>query len=155
MNIKSFKTILETTKETQFILWDGTLVPPHFHITEVGVVEKKSIDCGNQLQNDRRVFIQLWYSNDASHRLSSEKILKIIAQAEKNWDIEALEIWIEYQTETIGWFNLEFNGKWVLLPTSTQCKAQDACAPKSKPKIRLNTLGNKIEIQETQSSCCI
>jgi len=35
------------------MLENGTMVPEHFHVTEVGVVTKHFIDCGGTVRNER------------------------------------------------------------------------------------------------------
>ncbi len=48
MNITDLLTALRThaDKPIRFLLPDGGLIPAHFHITEVGHVLKRFIDCG-------------------------------------------------------------------------------------------------------------
>jgi hypothetical protein len=54
-----------------------------------------------------------------------------------------LDVEVEYQSETIGKYHLEFNdGKFKLIATQTNCLAQDKCGiPPSKLKVELKTLG--------------
>ena len=61
-----------------------------------------------------------------------------------------LEVEVEYQSDTIGKYGLDFNGKEFLLTTKqTACLASDACGiPAEKLKIKLSDL-QAIE----QSSC--
>ena len=46
MLISEFISILLKTSDLEFRFQDGKSVPPHFHITEVGLVSKKFVDCG-------------------------------------------------------------------------------------------------------------
>ena len=47
-----------------FQLPDGSLVPEHFHVTEVGKVTKHFIDCGGVLRKEEKINFQLWNAND-------------------------------------------------------------------------------------------
>ena len=78
MKLSELKNILSGLNSVEFILENGELVPNHFHVTEVGMVEKKFIDCGGTLRNERVVNFQLWTSSDYDHRLSAEKLSGII-----------------------------------------------------------------------------
>jgi len=62
--------------------------------------------------------------------------------------MEDLEIEVEYQAETIGKYDLEFNGKnFVLVSKQTACLATDSCGiPQEKLKVNLAEVS-------TQNSC--
>jgi hypothetical protein len=57
--------------------------------------------------------------------------------------IEDFDIEVEYQSDTIGKYDLEFNGKtFILKSKTTACLAQDACGiPSEKEKNNLIELG--------------
>ena len=115
MKLSEFKTQLSTVKELNFVLPNGTVVPSHFHITEVGQVTKHFIDCGGTVRNEKVVNFQLWEANDFDHRLAPQKLSDIIALSEKQLGIEDAEIEVEHQSDTISKFGLEFsNGKFLL-----------------------------------------
>ena len=111
MKLSEVKQILPTLDNVEFQLENGTFVPEHFHVTEVGVVTKNFIDCGGVIRNEKAVNFQLWDANDFEHRLKPNKLLNIIQLSEDKLNIEDLEIEVEYQSNTIGKYNLEFNGK--------------------------------------------
>ena len=46
MTLAEIKSALQTLETISFKLPDGSLVPSHFHVTEVGKVTKHFIDCG-------------------------------------------------------------------------------------------------------------
>ena len=46
MTLEQIKEILPTLENVEFQLENGTFVPEHFHVTEVGVIQKNFIDCG-------------------------------------------------------------------------------------------------------------
>ncbi|WP_291073741.1 DUF6428 family protein [Empedobacter sp. UBA5987] len=147
MKLSRIKEILPTLENVEFQLEDGTFVPEHFHVTEVGEITKKFIDCGGVIRNEKVVNFQLWNADDYEHRLKPGKLLNIIRLSENKLGIEDSEIEVEYQSTTIGKYDLEFNGKhFILKNKKTACLAEDACGiPSEKPKVKLS---------EIQSSSC-
>jgi hypothetical protein len=150
MKLSEIKTKLAELNSVDFELQNGTKVPDHFHVTEVGVVLKHFIDCGGTIRNEKMANFQLWNANDTDHRLKPQKLLNIIELSETKLGIEDLEIEVEYQMETIGKYGLEFNGNsFVLMPKFTDCLASDSCGiPQEKKKVRLS------EIPVNNNSCC-
>ncbi|MEM6299722.1 MAG: DUF6428 family protein [Bacteroidota bacterium] len=151
MNLSSLKLALQKLENIAFQLPDGTLVPRHFHVTEVGKVTKHFIDCGGTVRHEEVVSLQLWNANDYDHRLHPEKLVNIIELSEKTLGIGNLEIEVEYQGNTIEKFGLDFDGKNFLLTTKqTDCLAKDNCGvPTQKPKVRLSDLQKGV----TQTAC--
>lgn len=139
MKLSEFKSILEKQENIAFELPNGELVPAHFHVTEVGQISKRFIDCGGKLRNEERINFQLWEANDYDHRLHPEKLMKIINISEEKLAITDEEIEVEYQGATIEKFGLAYNGKqFVLTSKSTACLALDACGiPVEKVKTAL------------------
>ena len=136
MKLTELKTCLRGLKTLSFTLPSGALIPPHFHVTEVGQVTKHFIDCGGSIRREKKVNFQLWEANDFDHRLAPQKLSDIIALSENKLGIEDAEIEVEYQGETIGRYGLEFNGAgFVLTATQTNCLAPDKCGiPPQKQK---------------------
>src|SRR5687768_4957987 len=150
MKLSDFKQQLSSTQELDFILPNGKAVPRHFHVTEVGQVTKHFIDCGGTVRIEKAVNFQLWEApSDTDHRLAPEKLIKIISLSEKVLSVEDAEIEVEYQSDTIGKYGVEFNGKHFMLTTKhTHCLASDSCGvPKEKQKVKLAE-------PNTKQSCC-
>ena len=139
MKLSEFKKALNTIDEIHFQLPNGTLVPSHFHITEVGKVSKHFIDCGEKLRKEDLINFQLWQADDYNHRLHPKVLLKIISLAENSFDLEDLNIEVEYQRETIGKYGLTFSGEtFLLINKLAECLDPKKCGiPTSKPKIRI------------------
>jgi hypothetical protein len=139
MRLSELKKHLEKSESVNFILQNGTPVPEHFHVTEVGVVTKHFIDCGGAVRNEKVANFQLWDALDFEHRLKPQKLLNIIGLSEKVLGMEDLEIEVEYQAETIGKYDLDFNGKdFILRAKQTACLASDSCGiPQEKLKVNL------------------
>lgn len=154
MTLEQIKEILPTLENVEFQLENGTFVPEHFHVTEVGQITKNFIDCGGTIRNEKVVNFQLWNADDYEHRLKPGKLLNIIQLSEEKLGIENAEIEVEYQTETIGKYDLEFNGKnFVLKNKLTACLAEDACGiPSQKQKVNLSELNNTC--CTPNSGCC-
>ena len=66
------------------------------------------------------------------------------------------EIEVEYQSTTIGKYDLDFNGKdFVLLNKKTACLAQDQCGiPAEKQKVKLSDMNNEPSCCNPGGSCC-
>jgi hypothetical protein len=142
MKLSEIKNILPTLTEVSFVLPNGSRVPEHFHVTEVGMVTKHFIDCGGTVRDEKAVNFQLWEANDFDHRLAPQKLLNIIELSEKVLGIIDQEVEVEYQGETIGKYGLAFNGKSFMLTTkTTACLASDSCGiPQDKQKRNLADL---------------
>jgi hypothetical protein len=142
MKLSEVKIALEKLDKIAFKIENGSEVPPHFHITEVGKITRHFIDCGGTERNETKVNFQLWEADDYDHRLSPKKLLTIIKMAEDTLGLNDLEVEVEYQAETIGKFGLSFDqNTFVLVNTQTDCLAPDICGiPVEKPKRKLSDL---------------
>ena len=149
MTLEQIKSILPALENVEFALESGQFVPEHFHVTEIGMVTKNFIDCGGTIRKEERVNFQLWDANDFEHRLKPGKLLNIIKLSEEKLGIGDFEIEVEYQSETIGKYDLDFTGKhFVLKNKMTACLATDACGiPPQKEKLNLS------ELQQQKGSC--
>jgi len=157
MKLSQVKALLPTLDNVVFKLENGTFIPEHFHITEVGMITKHFIDCGGTIRDEKTVNFQLWNANDFEHRLKPTKLLNIIELSEKQLNIEDVEIEVEYQSDTIGKYSLAFDGKYFILQNkTTACLANDKCGmPQERQKIKLSEL----QIAKTlhcspNSGCC-
>jgi hypothetical protein len=136
MKLSEFKSNLNKLNEVNFFQPDGKAVPHHFHITEVGITTKNFIDCGGTIREEKVVNFQLWQANDFDHRLSPEKLLKIIALSEKALVSGDHEVEVEYQSNTIGRYGVEFkDGAFILTAKNTNCLASDSCGIKEIDKL--------------------
>lgn len=152
MKLSEVKQILTDLDAVIFQLPNKSFVPEHFHVTEVGVITKNFIDCGGTVREEKVINFQLWEAADYDHRLAPSKLLKIIELSERTLNIDPeLEIEVEYQSETIGKYGLDYNGIYFQLTSKlTACLAQDACGiPEEKQKVKLSELGTS-----NAASCC-
>jgi len=135
MKLSEIKEILANAESVNFQLEDGTMVPEHFHVTEVGIVTKNFIDCGGNVRNEKVANFQLWNADDFEHRLKAGKLSNIISLSERVLGMEDLDIEVEYQLGTIGKYNIGFDGdNFLLLAKQTACLATDVCGVEASPK---------------------
>ena len=156
MKIHQFKNIVGSLNSINFQLENGKIIPKHFHITEIGCISKKFIDCGGTVREEKIINLQLWNASDFNHRLKPNKLIEIIELAEKTLSIEDLPIEIEYQNETIGKYDVLFNGEsFVLAAKTTNCLAEDKCGiVEEKSKVSLSELENNSSCCSPESGCC-
>ena len=156
MKLSEFKSNLTGMTTVSFQLPDGSTVPAHFHITEVGHVQKRFIDCGGTTRLEDRICFQLWEAEDFDHRLQADKLMKIIELSERTLNLPDEEIEVEYQSATIGKYQLAFNGNsFELLTTQTACLAEDKCGiPPSKLKLNLVELSPSTKTTCTPGGGC-
>ncbi|HZZ81192.1 MAG TPA: DUF6428 family protein [Gemmataceae bacterium] len=134
MNVQKLNQLLANNPDSSMciMLPSGEFVPDHFHITEVGRVEKQFIDCGGTRRKTISCVLQVWFANDTDHRLNSTKLSKIMSTAKELLD-EDLPIVVEYGSDTISQYPLgdvEVTPKgllFVLGEKPTACLAEDKC----------------------------
>ena len=150
MKISELKNHLNKVSDLSFKLPNGNSIPAHFHLTEIGLITKDFVDCGVSIHHEKWATMQLWVANDVDHRLQPSNLLKIIENSVKIIGTEDLEVEIEYQTDTIGRYGLDFtDNNFVLTVKFTDCLAQDKCGiPTLNPKVLMSELAN-----EKQTSC--
>lgn len=87
MKLSEIKEILPTLENVEFQLENGTFVPEHFHVTEIGAVTKHFVDCGGKIRNEKTINFQLWNADDFEHRLKPSKLINIIRLSEEKLGI--------------------------------------------------------------------
>lgn len=128
MKLSEIKEILPGLTNVAFQLENGNFVPEHFHVTEVGLITRDFIDCGGTIRNEKVVNFQLWDADDFEHRLKPRKLLNIINLSERKLNLGDYTVEVEYQSATIGKYNLDFNGDHFILKNKmTACLAQESC----------------------------
>jgi hypothetical protein len=110
MNLKELKTCLQSRPELNLALAlpDGRLVPAHFHVTEVGHVAKKFVDCGGTFRASEACVLQthIGSSRDDGHRLTAGKLAKILDLAKSILPSGELPVEVEYEDGVISQFPL-------------------------------------------------
>jgi hypothetical protein len=113
---------------------DGEYIPPHFHITEVGKVQKMFIDCGGVRHEKKYCVLQVWTADDFSHRIKAGKLAEILKKSLEFIEPDLL-VEIEYGQEVVSNFTLKdvlHQGKipafvFNINPNKTDCLAKEKC----------------------------
>lgn len=137
MTLSEFKSILlaHPHRTVAVELPDGRFVPAHFHITEVGHVAKKFVDCGGAFRASETCVLQTYVGSpaDDGHRLTAGRLAKILDLANPILPGTDLPVEIEHETEVISQFPLttaRVDGSGLTLQLGlkhTDCLAKDRC----------------------------
>ncbi|MFM7214216.1 MAG: DUF6428 family protein [Verrucomicrobiota bacterium] len=141
MTVRELREHLEQhpDKGIQFRLPEGTGLATHAHVSEVARIEKRFIDCGGVLRNDRFCRLQTWVADDVDHRLGAAKLLGILDKAKGILESEDLDVDVEHEVGFVTQMPLKsilVQGDCLTLQLEhrhTDCLAQDRCLPKSAP----------------------
>jgi hypothetical protein len=158
MNLSELKTLLaeHRDKTVRFVLPTGGKVPPHAHVTEVALIDKKFIDCGGTFRTESLCRLQTWVQDDTDHRLAAGKLLGILAKSASFIHDDALEVEVEHEAPFISQFPIargEADGATLALHLGikhTDCLAQELCLP---PKLT-GLAGFKPLAAVPQTACC-
>ncbi len=117
----------------QVSLPDGSYVPAHFHVTEVGRVQKDFMDCGGTIRSDASCVLQVWLADDVEHRLDSAKLARILRLAAPMLQMADLPVEVEYEAGVVSQYPLteiETSSSALVLRVGrkhTACLAEDQC----------------------------
>ena len=135
MNVGEFRNVLSAhpNVELHFMLPSGEFVPSHFHVTEVGRVQKDFIDCGGTMRSVVTCLLQVWVAEDTQHRLTSSKLANILNMATKLLGSDEIPVEIEYEADAVSQFPVaeaELTPAGLLFQMGskhTDCLAKDRC----------------------------
>lgn len=99
MKLSELKVILRAhpKAEVRFTLPDGDPIPAHFHITEVGHVAKRFIDCGGKFHDTSETcLLQTHVGTDTDHRLAAGRLAEILELGAKVLPHDDLDVEVEY-----------------------------------------------------------
>ena len=133
MKLKALKETLRKHPGAfpRFVLPDGDFLPRHVHLTEVGHVVKKFIDCGGQTGAEEKVLLQTHVGTDTEHRLRSDRFAKILQLGEHVLPNEKLDIEVEYDCCVVAQYpisEVRRDGEHldiILQNGRTQCRARE------------------------------
>jgi hypothetical protein len=136
MKLTELKTLLREHPSAylRLVLPDGDHVPTHFHITEVGHVTKRFIDCGGRLHEESDTcLLQTWVADDVDHRLDAGTFAKILDLGKQVLPHDDLEVEVEYEDCAVTQFpvtSAEAKGEVIELRLGekhTDCLARQQC----------------------------
>jgi hypothetical protein len=140
MTIAELKHILtqNPAKPLTFVLPDREQIPAHFHITEVGHVQKEFIDCGGTRRSSSACVLQAWVAaNDEDHALSAGKLAGILDLAGPLFPKDDLAVEVEFEAPLISQFPIlsaETSGDTIVFQLATKhtdCLAKEQCGLES------------------------
>ncbi len=142
MKLSQFTSLLEAHPDTPFhlVLPGENTLPASFHITEVGHVTKKFIDCGGTLHTVESCQLQAWVYTDTQHRLLAGKMVSVLNLARAKGvlpDTNDLDVEIEYEDAAISQYMVESFAVsesavvFTLAGKHTDCLAKELCVPNS------------------------
>jgi hypothetical protein len=118
------------------VLWpDGDPIEAHFHVTEVGRVQKDFVDCGGTVRRAVTCLLQTWVGEDVDHRITAGKLLKAFAHAERVLGSEDLPVELEYEACNVLQFAVvavEREAQRFVVRLGgkhTDCLAKELCLP--------------------------
>lgn len=99
MNTQEFISALRAhpNASIHIVLPDDDVVPPHYHVTEIGRVQKDFIDCGGTARSTTHCQLQLLVASDVDHRITAGKLAKIFDLSEPVLRGDDLPIVIEHE----------------------------------------------------------
>ncbi len=118
------------------VLWpDGDPIEAHFHVTEVGRVQRDFVDCGGTVHRTVTCLLQTWVGEDVDHRLTAGQLLKAFAHAAPVLGTDDLPVELEYEACNVIQFTVvrvdREPGRLVMRlgGKHTDCLAKDVCLP--------------------------
>jgi hypothetical protein len=135
MTLEEFFAVLSAnpTVAVHVMLPDHTSVPGHFHVTEVGRVQKDFVDCGGTVRSSTSCVLQVWVAKDVVHRLDTSKLAKIIQKGMELFKTTAIPLEVEYDNGVISQYPVqavEASPSGIVLHLGTKhtaCLAPDRC----------------------------
>ncbi len=135
MIVKQVAELLTTHQDAplHIMLPSGEFLPAHFHITEVGRVQKTFVDCGGTRRESVSCLLQAWSAHDVDHRLNAGKLAKILKMAAGVLESDDLPVEVEYGADVAAHYfvsNVELTPQgllFVLAAKQTNCLAPDKC----------------------------
>ena len=135
MTLDTFTAVLTENPQAplHLMLPDGSFVPAHFHVTEVGRVQKDFIDCGGTRRSTTACVFQVWVAHDTDHRLDTNKLAKIVQVGTPLFPSMSVPVEVEYEQGAVTQYPVqqaEVTPSGVLLHLGskhTACLAPDRC----------------------------
>lgn len=139
LTLSAFRAALAAAPDLQLeVVWtDGEPIEAHFHVTEVGRVQKDFVDCGGTVRRVTSCLLQTWVGDDTDHRITAGKLLKALDAAAPVLGGEDLPVELEYeacnvvQLRVVSVLRRDALLVVQLGKKHTDCLAKDVCLPKT------------------------
>lgn len=139
MKLSELKAVLRAHPmvHSRFLLPNGEQIPAHFHITEVGRVAKKFVDCGGTFREGETCVLQTYVADDFEHRLQAGRFADILDLGRPILPGDDLDVEVEWDCCVVSQYpiasgraiddRLEFQ----LAAKHTDCLAKQKCGCES------------------------
>lgn len=136
MKLRELKSLLRAHPAAQprFTLPSGEQIPAHFHLTEVGHVAKKFVDCGGTFREREACVLQTYVGDDLEHRLKAGPFVEILDLGRPIMPDDDLEVEVEWDCCLISQYPIA-SGQVVgnriqfqLAARHTDCLAKAKCS---------------------------
>jgi Family of unknown function (DUF6428) len=133
MKLHDLQHTLETNPRLfpRFVLPDGDYIPAHAHVTEVGHVVRKFIDCGGLTGKEEKILLQTHVGKDTDHQLRADRFAKILRLGNRVIPGADLDVDIEYDCCVVAQYPIAEarpDGDYlnlILRRGRTQCRARE------------------------------
>jgi hypothetical protein len=140
MNLHQLKSLLRARPEAlpRFILPGGEQIPAHFHLTEVGHVAKKFVDCGGTFRTREACVLQTYVAQDFDHRLKAGRFADILDLGASILPGDDLEVEVEWDCCVVSQYPIESAQaredalEFQLTARHTDCLAREKCGCEAK-----------------------
>ncbi len=137
LTISALTTALRAAPELPLtVIWtDGEPIEAHFHVTEVGRVQRDFVDCGGTIRQTVTCLLQTWVGPDVDHRITAGKLLKAFDHAAPILRGEDLPVELEYEAcnvvqLVVAEIRREADHFVIQLASKhTDCLAKELCLP--------------------------
>lgn len=135
MKLRELKSLLRKHPAAQprFTLPSGEQIPPHFHVTEVGHVAKKFVDCGGTFREREACVLQTYVAEDFDHRLKAARFADILDLGRPILSDDELEVELEWDCCVVSQYPIasgqatEDRLEFQLAAKHTDCLAKQRC----------------------------
>lgn len=121
------------------VIWpDGEAIEAHFHVTEIGRVQRDFVDCGGTMRQIVTCLLQTWVGDDLDHRITAGSLLKAFHHADPILQGEDLPVELEYEACNVVQLKVLsalVEGEHVAIRLGkkrTDCLARELCVPSSR-----------------------
>ena len=137
MTVSTLRSALAAAPDLPItVIWpDGEPIEAHFHVTEVGRVQRDFVDCGGTVRQVVSCLLQSWVGDDVDHRITGGKLLKAFVHAEPILRGEDLPVEFEYDACNVVQLKvlsaITEKGRLVIRlgKKQTDCLAKELCVP--------------------------